>query len=69
MPNGGAQRLLTVGQAARRLGVHPTTLRSWADRGIVKVVRLPTGARRFDPEEVARVARAMGIEDRRDGEA
>ena len=55
-------RLLTVSQAAARLGIHPNTLRGWADRGIVAVVRLPTGARRFEPGEVERVRREMGLE-------
>ena len=54
-------RLLTVSQAAARLGVHPDTLRAWADKGHVPVVRTPTGYRRFDPVEIDRVRQDMGL--------
>jgi putative resolvase len=54
-------RLLTVSQAAARLGVHQDTLRAWADRGLVPVVRTPTGYRRFDPDEIERVREGMGL--------
>lgn len=55
------QRLLTISQAAARLGIHPDTLRAWADKGLVPVVRTPTGYRRFDPEEIDRVREEMGL--------
>lgn len=55
-------RLLTVSEAARLLRVHPATLRAWADRGQVPVVWLPSGFRRFDREEMARVARETGMD-------
>jgi excisionase family DNA binding protein len=54
-------RLLTVSQAAARLGVHQDTLRAWADKGLVPVIRTPTGYRRFDPGEIERVREEMGI--------
>ena len=54
-------RLLTVAQAAARLGVHADTLRAWADKGLVPVVRLPSGYRRFDPAEIERVRREIGL--------
>ena len=38
---------LTLSQAAKVLGVHPTTLRRWADRGTVPVQVTPGGHRRF----------------------
>ena len=44
--------LLTVSQAARRLGVSPNTIRAWADRGAIPVVRLPSGHRRFEARAV-----------------
>jgi excisionase family DNA binding protein len=56
-----AQRLLTISQAAARLGVHPDTLRAWADKGLVPVVRTPTGYRRFQPAEIERVREEMGL--------
>jgi len=61
-----APKLLTTAQAAARLGVHPDTLRGWADKGLVPVVRLPSGYRRFRPQDIARVRRAMGLEDEPD---
>lgn len=41
---------LTLGQAAAFLGVHPATLRRWADEGEVRCVRTPGGHRRFSQE-------------------
>ena len=56
---GDQRRLLNVTEAARRLGIHPHTLRSWADKGLVPVVRTLTGYRRFDPDEIDRVIEEM----------
>lgn len=43
-------RPLTVGELARRLGVHPATLRSWEDAGILRPERHPvTGYREYGP--------------------
>ena len=55
-------RLLTINEAARRLGVHQNTLRSWADKGLVRHARLPSGHRRFTAAEVARLRREMGLD-------
>ena len=55
----GQRRLLNVTEAARRLGIHPHTLRSWADKGLVPVVRTLTGYRRFDPDDIDRVIAEM----------
>ena len=55
-------RLLTISQAATRLGVHPNTLRKWADKGLVPTVKLPSGYRRFTTAEVERMRRAMGLD-------
>ncbi len=38
---------LRLSQAAKRIGIHPDTLRQWADKGQVACVRLPSGERRF----------------------
>ena len=38
---------LPLGQAANRLGIHPTTLRRWADKGEVPFLLTPGGHRRF----------------------
>jgi excisionase family DNA binding protein len=45
---------LTIGQAAERLGVHPTTLRRWADDGELPIMVTPGGHRRFAVDEVDR---------------
>ena len=55
--------MLTVGEAAERLGVHPNTLRAWADRGLIKHVRLPSGYRRFPVSEVERLRQEMGFDE------
>lgn len=55
---------LNVTQAARRLGVHQNTLRQWADKGRVKHIRLMSGVRRFDPDEIERIRVEMGLEPR-----
>lgn len=60
---GERPKLLTIGQAAKRLEVHSATLRRWADKGLLSVVTLPSGYRRFDPREIERVRKAMGIEN------
>jgi excisionase family DNA binding protein len=56
------QKLLTITQAAERLGIHYQTLRTWADTGKVPVVMLPSGYRRFDPDAIERVRQAMGYD-------
>jgi len=38
---------LSLSQAARILGVHPTTLRRWSDEGTIRCLRTPGGHRRF----------------------
>jgi excisionase family DNA binding protein len=52
-------KLLTISEAALELGVHSNTLRGWADRGLVPAVRLPSGHRRFEPEQIERIKREM----------
>ena len=54
------QTQLTLKRAARLLGVHEQTLRSWEKRGIIRMVRLPgSHYRRVPAEEVARLSLAM----------
>ncbi len=52
-------RLMQVRQAARGLGVHENTVRRWEEQGLIKAVRLPTGVRRFRPEDVAALRKQM----------
>lgn len=44
--------LISVREAARRLGVHDNTIRRYADRGLIRAVRLPSGVRRLRREDV-----------------
>lgn len=41
--------------AADQLGVHPVTLRRWAESGKIQVVRTPGGHRRFPSSEITRI--------------
>ncbi|MBI4670351.1 MAG: helix-turn-helix domain-containing protein [Chloroflexi bacterium] len=43
---------LTLTEASALLGIHPITLRSWADAGLVRLFRTPGGHRRFRREEL-----------------
>jgi excisionase family DNA binding protein len=55
-------QLLTISQAAKRLGVHQKTLRAWADKGLVAHVKTPTGYRLFDPADLDRLQQEMRVE-------
>lgn len=46
---------MQVRQAAERLGVHENTVRRWEQAGWINAVRLPSGVRRFRPEDVERL--------------
>lgn len=52
-------QLMQVRQAARTLGVHENTLRRWEERGLLRAVRLPSGVRRFRPEDVEALREQM----------
>src|SRR5262245_48568866 len=43
---------LTLDAAAKRLSVHPATLREWADKGRIRTYRTPGGHRRFSEADV-----------------
>ena len=51
-PNG---EVLRLSEAAALLGVHPDTLRRWADAGQVPCTRTPGGERRFTRADVEAV--------------
>lgn len=62
---------LGLGQAARYLGVHPGTLRRWADHGEIPVILTPGGHRRFPLADLQQFAEsrkqlrlASGLEQR-----
>ncbi len=53
---GRLSELLTVGQVAVRLNVHPNTVRRWAQQGLLSAYRLgPRGDRRFHRSDVERL--------------
>ena len=47
---------LGLNEAAKRLNVHPATLREWADRGRIRTFRTPGGHRRFSGEDLDSLA-------------
>jgi excisionase family DNA binding protein len=48
-----------ITEAAQILGVHPNTLRKWADADTVPHYRLPSGYRRFSIVEMERFRERM----------
>ena len=44
-----------LSEAAAFLGVHLNTIRRYGDRGLLAVVRLPSGVRRFPIEDLKRL--------------
>jgi excisionase family DNA binding protein len=47
------QDWLTLSEASTYLGIHPITLRTWVDSGLVRAFRTPGGHRRFRRAELA----------------
>ncbi len=52
--------LLTVQQAARRLGVSPVTIRRWTATGFLPCARTAGGHRRIDEHDIDDLARSIG---------
>lgn len=50
------QLWLSLNQVAQQLGIHPTTLRRWADNGDIPVMLTPGGHRRFAVSDIERFA-------------
>jgi excisionase family DNA binding protein len=46
------KKWLSLSQVAKELGVHPSTVRNWADQKRIPVHRTPGGHRRFNFEEI-----------------
>ena len=55
--------LLTISKAAKKLGVHPNSLRNWEKQGLIKPVRLPGGQRRYSIDELNRLLRSGQLTD------
>jgi putative resolvase len=52
--------LVSVREAAARLGVHENTVRNWESKGILRAIHLPVSHyRRFELSEIERMAREM----------
>lgn len=54
-------RVLSITEAARRLQISTGTLRRWADEGSIRVIKLPSGVRRFEPTEIERKRKDLGF--------
>ena len=52
-------KMMTIGEAAADLGMSTATLRIWERKGYLAALRLPSGQRRYTPEEIARVKARM----------
>ncbi len=52
--------LLSVQQAARRLGVSPVTIRRWTATGFLPCTRTAGGHRRIDDHDIGDLAKAIG---------
>jgi len=55
----GEIALTGMKEAAEILGVHPNTVRRWANDGLVQVVRLPSGVRRFPIDGLTELRRQL----------
>jgi excisionase family DNA binding protein len=51
---------VSLRKAADILGVHPATVRNWADKGELPSRRTPGGHRRFNQDELIRYAQSQG---------
>ena len=49
------QEYVSIGEAARALGVSAETLRRWERAGTITAIRTPTGHRRFPRTELDRI--------------
>lgn len=53
---------VSVGEAARMLpGVGETKVREFADQGLLRLIRLPSGHRRIEVASLAGLARVLGM--------
>ena len=50
-----SEMTVSIGDAAKELGVSITTMRRWADSGKIRSERSPTGQRRFDLADIKRI--------------
>lgn len=60
-PAGKSRIGYTVGEAARRVGVSPATLRVWEREGLITTERSPSGYRRFREMDLWRLRRIANL--------
>jgi hypothetical protein len=61
-PSETDEKLLTLRDAARRIGVHENTVRNWVKRGLLEPVEVPDSRyRRFQADEIDRVAHQQEV--------
>jgi excisionase family DNA binding protein len=53
------EKVLSIGEAAKFLGVSTASLRKWSDQGLVPVHRTPGGQRRYYPADLQRFIESM----------
>lgn len=46
---------VSVGEVAREVGVTPTTIRNWIEKGYIRAFRMPSGVRRIPVSEFQRL--------------
>ena len=54
-------KLLTISEAADRLGVNKKTLRAWADKGFIEHIVTPTKYRLFEPAVLEEFAESLRV--------
>ena len=59
------ERILSISEAAKYLGVFPLTLRNWEKKGLLRSFRTPGGHRRFKKSELDRILGGASEEDKR----
>lgn len=53
--------MMKLGEVARVFGVHPCTVRKWADNGKLECRRTPGGTRIFDEDDVYAFLDTFGV--------
>ncbi|WP_438267579.1 MerR family transcriptional regulator [Hydrogenibacillus schlegelii] len=55
--------LLSIREAAKKLGVHPNRHREWDKKLHIRPIRLTSGQRRYPTEEIDRIQKAGGMNE------
>ncbi|GMQ81051.1 MAG: helix-turn-helix domain-containing protein [Rhodothermia bacterium] len=56
------EQYLSLGEAAKKLDVHPSTVRRWANSGALSSIRTPGGHRRFALKDIYRMASGTTVQ-------